>query len=206
MACAGVCSSAAWTLQWRAACLVDEGKTLATRLVSARLPRPLAPPQSSPMERALAAMVMRQTATMRHTARLSCATGGREPRGRVLAAQRAECAQLSSCADGGHCAQRLRLGARCEHGSPLSHCGATHQWRRPSDGHAERGRADGRSARQDSAWRSGAASRERRQPRLWIGARHCAGDVWKLALAVPVEAVGGRLGGRLASGQERTLL
>ena len=76
--------------------------------------------QPSPIERALAAMVMRQTATMRHTARLSCATGGREPRGRVLAAQRAECAQLSSCADGGHCAQRLRLGARCEHGSPLS--------------------------------------------------------------------------------------
>ena len=35
---------AAWTLQWRAACLVDEGKTLATRLVSARLPRPLATP------------------------------------------------------------------------------------------------------------------------------------------------------------------
>ena len=128
-------------------------------------------------------------ATMRHTARPSCATGGREPRGRVLAAQRAECAQLSSCADGGHCAQRLRLGARCEHGSPLSHCGATHhEWRRPSEGHAECGRADGRSARQDSAWRSGAASRERRQPRLWIGARHCAGDVWKLiALAVPVE-------------------
>ena len=50
MACAGVCSSAAWTLQWRAACLVDEGKTLATRLVSARLPRPLAPPNpTSPL-------------------------------------------------------------------------------------------------------------------------------------------------------------
>ena len=69
MACAGVCSSAAWTLQWRAACLVDEGKTLATRLVSARLPRPLAPPQSSPMERALAAMVMRQSKYATHRAR-----------------------------------------------------------------------------------------------------------------------------------------
>ena len=44
MACAGVCSSAAWTQQWRAACLVDEGKTLATRLGGARLPRPSAPP------------------------------------------------------------------------------------------------------------------------------------------------------------------